>query len=376
MNIKSWIEEHRYNAPTGEELEKERQEALAYEAAWRADNERLFHEDDIMHSYANCLMEKELKAMGEYIMKKYPGKKDQWVIADAVYYHYGRYYMYANRPAEAIPWFLKAIKYKQPYPYNTWDYLAAAYVETGEYDNADKWIRRIIAYYTKEGKRSYVSWSEYGKYYLERKSYERALAMFQESGKERGFYLFDKPYIARTYFGLGEFEKGFEMFKEYIEKTKGDEGEHAELALAYYNYACDLERSEQHYLKSIEAAADREDARNWNQQIYKNMSIIFANESVWDKGFHYLKLHFQHKFEGMEADMFSQIIDNRPPIEDDEMGAELYQAILNFEESPVRPGGVKHTEGLVSEKPSDEVKGVGQQGDISGLLEFGEGMSN
>lgn len=376
MQIKSWFEGFREYVPTGEELEKERQEALAYEASWRADNERLFHEDDIMHRYANCLMEKELKAMGEYIIQKYPQKKDKWIIASAVYYQYGRYYMYINQPAEAINWFLKALKDKIPYPYNTWGLLAAAYVETGEYKKADAWIKRYIAHYTKEDKISYSDWANFAKYYLERNMYERALALFIEGAKGEKPYLFDKPYIARAYFGIGEYEKGFQLYEEFLEKN-GNEGDYAEVALAYYNYVCDLERSETHYLKSVEAAADRDDAKNWNQQIYRNLSILFANEAVWDKCFHYLKLHYQHKFEGMEVDMFTQIIENMPPIEDDEMGKGLYHAILDFENSPVRPGGVKHTEGTVSEQPSAEVTSAKQKdNNLTDLFDWDESSLN
>ncbi len=307
--IKSWYEEYRQNMETGEELAQERQKALDFEAEWRADNERLHQDDQIMHGYANLLMGKELKALGEYIIKKYPSKEDKWLIADAVYYQYGRYYMYKNEAAEAVKWFEKALKNKIPYPYKVWEDLAAAYIEAGDYKKADYWIRRYMKHRREKDLTSHYDMMNYAKFYLDIGQCERALALMLESHENRNWYLYDLPLLARAYFGVGNMDKGFEVYEEYLQKAKTDDFGFAELALSYYNYKGDVERAEALYLKSIEAASNREDVRHWNYQIYDILSIIFANSGIWDKCFHYLRLYFTTKYGAAESDLFCQIID-------------------------------------------------------------------
>jgi hypothetical protein len=153
----------------------------------------------------------------------------------------------------------------------------------------------------------------------------------------------------------------------------------AELALAYYEYSGDLERSEAMYLKSIEAASNRKDIRAWNLQIYRNLAIIYSNEGIWDKSFYYLKQHYLAKYEGQEAEVFSQMIDSMPPIENDEMGIGFYQMVLAFEKSPIRAGlhGHLNGDGTVSEKPTDQVKDAEKEGgDFSKFINWDDTLSN
>lgn len=377
MAVKSWFEEMRECMETGKELEEKRREAIQNEADWRASGEELNLEDDLMLEYANYQMEKELKALGNYIIKKYPDKDDKWFIADTVYFQYGRYYMFANQPAEAVKWFKKAIKDKLPYPYNAWEMLAAAYVETGDYKKADYWIRRYMAHYRSEGSISPSQWMDFSKFYVAVGWFERALAIMLEAKPKQDWLWYDLQEVARAYFGVKNYDKGFELYEAYLQKCSDDDYGFSEIALAYYNYVHDVERSEQHYLKCVEAAASRENPRSWNAKVYDNLSVIFANEKDWDKCFHYLKLHFQNKFQGVEADIFTQIIDQRPTIEDDDMGIGIYHAIKDFEHSPLRPGGLQSAEGLVASQPSEEVSSAHRQTEgISGLFELDESQSN
>lgn len=378
MEIKSWFEDFRENIETGEKLEIERQAAREREEAWRADDEELFIEDEIMSEYANLLMEKELKQLGAYIIQKYPEKVDRWKIAEAVYQHYGNYYMYVNRPKEAIKWFNKAIRNDLPYPYPAWKDLIAAHIESGEHKKADHWIRRYIKHYTTEsGKVSPFDLMDFAKYYLQIKQFEKALAMMLEATKAPNhFYHIENQQLAKAYFGVGEMEKGFKCYEEYVEQVTNDEQAWAELALFYYNYNKDIDIAEAYYLKSMEVA-DKNDNKNWNMHIYKNLTVIFSNHDLWDKCFHYLKLHYQSRFEGMEAEAFCQLIDNRPMSEDNETILGFYYAVLDFENSPLRPGGIKYIEGIVSENPAVEVKiATKKSGDLHGLFKWDDAMDN
>ena len=179
-----------------------------------------------MHGYANLLMERELFALGKHVIKLCPNKEDRYIISNVVFHQYGRYYMFARKPKEAVKWYEKALKYIVAYePYDILKGLAAAYIETGQYGKVDQCIQRCLAYKVAHGhsKRYDQDKIQFAKFYLETKRYERAIALMLEAHPDDRWYRDEKLDLAVAYLGIGETEKAFEIYEEYLRQYPDDD---------------------------------------------------------------------------------------------------------------------------------------------------------
>ncbi len=378
MEIKSWYEEYRRNMQTGDELEQLKQEARAAEEAWVLDGRPWQSEEGLMHQYANLLMENELRTLGSDLLEKYAKEEDQWYVGDVVFWQYGRFCMFANRPAEAAKWFKKALKYKGAWPYLFWKDLVAAYIESGEYAKADYWIRRCVKSLREENMLSRFDLEDFAEFYMKIGKFERALAYLEEGDPNGERHLMHKLPLAKAYIGVGRVDEGLKIYEEFVEKYPKEGVPLAELALYYYNEKHDVERAEAAYLKCLTVNAGEKWEREWNREVHYCLTIIYVNEGLWDKCFEQLKLYYQNKYEAEAAEILCALIDSRPPIEEDSMGVGVYQAILAFEESPVLPiNRQDQPEGSLPENPTKEVDAAGVKAfDWTNLLGLDEASFN
>ncbi len=378
MEIKSWYQEYRENMEPGEELEQQREEARQAEEAWVIDGRPWQSEEGLMHEYANLLMEKELRTLGSYLLEKYAKEEDQWYVGDVVFWQYGRFCMFANRPEEAAKWFKKALKHKGAWPYLFWKDLVAAYIESGEYAKADYWIRRYVNSQRKENILSRFDLEEFADFYIKIGKFERALAYLEEGDPKGERHLMYKLPLAKAYIGVGRVDEGLKIYEEFVEKYPKEGVPLSELALYYYNEKNDIERAEAAYLKCLTIYAGTKWEREWNRDIHNCLSIIYVNEGLWDKCFEQLKLYYLNKYEGEAAEILCGLIDSRPRIDDDGICAGVYQAILAFEESPVLPINRKEQpEGSLPENPAKEVDfAKSQEFDLKGSFGLDEASLN
>lgn len=375
---KSWLEQEREDhAQTEEESAEERAQLLEDLKKWPSDgNDNL--EENLMYGFSNLLMKEELFSLGERIMERDSSLDRAWWLAEIVYKQYGHYYMSVRKPKEALYWYQKAIDNGLPYPQEIWGYIAGCYVELGDLENADRWIEKCMNDDKEGGKDGWLDWVRYADYFQATGRPERALALCQSVLANHKYPPQDIWFImASAYKDLGDFDNVVAMYKAHTEIWTNDEEGYAALGLSLYELKGDVAGGEANFLKAIELVKDDKLAKLWTASMYLNLAIIHINEGIWEKGFGYLKEYYQWKFPPEEAAVFEQMLDNLPEIENMEMGHGIYQAILDFENSPLRPGSIKNTEGLVAEKPADEVKDA-QAGkfDMTKLTDLDDIQSN
>lgn len=378
MPYKSWFEDFR-EPDSPESMAKQVAEAKADEAEWRANGKPLTNEDQIMHVYAYQCQEKELFALGEHIIQNHPDPADAWWLAQSVYQYYGIYYMMVGKPASAAHWLLKSIENGKPFPYPTYLTLAAAYAECDDIEQADHWLKLYMDNERKEGGTlSTTDWVNIAKYYYDTHRYAWALDLLLEIKEVQCKGDLYGLVLARTYHKLGEIEKCIATYEQHLVHHKYDAQAFGELALAIYEGYHDAEQSEAYYLKSIEySAANWIEHKSWDSDVYRNLSIMFANEGNWEKCFGYLKKRFLTKYPPNEAAVMVEMIETLPAIESDEMGAELYHVITAFEAGHLRPTSDRFTEEKTPENPNDEVKDAIQgKSDLSGLMNLGDASAN
>lgn len=371
MKVVSWFEEWREQADTGEELEKKRQEARNEEARWHAENQPCRMEEDLLHEYAHYAMEQELFTLGDYLIKKYADKEDLWYMEGIVYKYYGYCCMYNRQPKEAVKWLKKAVR-RAPYPYPLWQDLAGAYIEAGMFGKADYWIRRCVRHDRKEyGKLNPHTSVYFGKFYLDSEQYEKAITVLEEGGMGDTRINSDSLYLAKAYIGIGQVDRGLQLYEVYLDKYTNDDFVYAELALYWHDLKFDPDRSEMYYLKCISCDTDRKDKRGWYAQAYRNLSTVCANFGRWEKSFQYLRQYFLYKYDEVKADIFTQVIDNLPPLESDQVAGQYYHAVLAFENDPlVNTIAGEESESSVAADPAAEVKDAGKGGsDLSKLID-------
>lgn len=382
MEIKSWYEDSRLDLPTGEEMERRRQEALKAEADWRATSERQVTDNALLHGYAYSLMERELWALGDYYIRKFPDVKDNFYVGDVVYKYYGIYCMLAGRPAEAAKWFRRSLRsYFSNTSYVLWKDLAAAYIESGAYSKADYWIRR---YANKErklyGKLYQNDCIHFGTFYLEADMNERAIAFFLEGHPDGCWFGNTVLLLAKAYMNINQADKGLKLYEEYLATYKNDYFAFAEMGSFCYMHTKDAARSEMYYLKAIELAAltDRPNIRDWNSMLYDYLACISADSRQWEKCFKYLRLYFEHEYEGRKREIFLRMMDEIPSPENDEMGEDIYYCLLEVEDNPLIASiSGEQAESTRPEDPGAEVKGADKSGaELPGLLDLDESMFN